>query len=255
MKKIEVTLPQEKILHCLNILKRYAIIDEYLVSNIKVKKGNKVVVEYRGQIYETETLGEFTKIEAIVDENKIDNAIQDLLDILKSENGNEKIIIYDVVETIPKIQKKKKYSKTNGMDINVESGVLSREELLKQLGIKEPDEDFIENIIRKTFGDYGDDIFTEDEIKDIEHSIENELDKNVLSILKDQDLIEDYALKIKIKRSDKKYICTCDIIIIQKKSLGIIKKPIKIEPIKKRVMEILDSKPYNVEYEINIKLY
>ena len=76
-----------------------------------------------------------------------------------------------------------------------------------------------------------------------------------MSILKDQDLIEDYALKIKIEQYNSKYICKCDIIIIQKKSLGILKKSIKTEPIKNRVIEILNSKPYNMDYEINIKLY
>jgi len=87
----------------------------------------------------------------------------------------------------------------------------------------------------------------------MELSIENELDKNILSILKDQDLIEDYALKVKIERCNNKYICTCDVIIIQKKLF--IKKPVKIEPIKKRLMEILEAKPYNVEYRIDIRLY
>ncbi|ADC69909.1 nitrogen regulatory protein P-II [Methanocaldococcus sp. FS406-22] len=255
MKKIEIILPQNKILYCLNILKRYAIIDEYVLSDIKEKSNKKIVIEYRGQIYETEVLEEFTKIEAIVDEEKLNDAIQDLLEVLKSENGCEKIIVCDVLDTIPRVQKKK-IKKTNTVELNtIESGTLSRDELLKQLGIKEPDEEFIENLIKETF-DYGEDtLLTEDEIKDIELSIENELDKNVLSILKDQDLIEDYALKIKIGRYNNRYICKCDIIIIQKKSLGIIKKPIKTEPIKNRIMEILNSKPYNMEYEINIKLY
>jgi nitrogen regulatory protein PII len=211
MKKIEIILPQNKILCCLNILKRYAIIDEYVLSDIKEKSNKKIVIEYRGQIYETEVLEEFTKIEAIVDEEKLNDAIQDLLEVLKSENGCEKIIVCDVLETIPRVQKKK-IKKTNTVELNaIESGTLSRDELLKQLGIKEPDEDFIENLIKETF-DYSEDtLLTEDEIKDIELSIENELDKNVLSILKDQDLIEDYALKIKIGRHNNRYVCKCDI--------------------------------------------
>ena len=122
------------------------------------------------------------------------------------------------------------------------------------MGIKEPDEDFIDNILKETFGDYEENAFTEDEIKDIGLEIENEIDKNVLSILKDQDLIEDYVLKLKIEKFDDKYVCDCDVIIIQKKSLGIIKKPIKIEPIKKRILDILNSKPYNLEYKVSFKL-
>ncbi|HII59097.1 TPA: hypothetical protein HA335_00720 [Methanocaldococcus jannaschii] len=48
MKLVEVILPQEKILPCINILKRYTIIDEYVVSDIKEKSSKKVVIEYRG---------------------------------------------------------------------------------------------------------------------------------------------------------------------------------------------------------------
>lgn len=249
MKMIEIILDGEKLFQCLKILKKYVLLDEHIVYEIKSSENKKIKVEYRGQVYETTVLKNAIKVEAIIPEESIEQIIEDLMEINK--NGIKAINIYDVIDTIPKIKTQK--TKTERKIEEIEN--LTREELLKQLGIREPDENFIETLIKDAF-EFENEL-TDKEIKDLSTAIENRIEESVLSILKDQDLIEDYAIKVKIEKSGgKEYLCTCDILLIQKKTLGFIKKPIKLEPIKKRIINILEKENVsNLRYSVKIRQY
>ena len=152
----------------------------------------------------------------------------------------EYIIIYDV-------------DKSKGNDIRISDSInVSREELLKKLGISDPDEELINSILNSAFGD--EDTFIEIDIGSVEKDIENRIDI-ILNVLKNQDLIEDYTIKTKIDVKNKKYVCLINIVLIQKKIFGMISKSLNVDSIKKDILNSLDEIPYDIKYDICIKTY
>ncbi|ADG13702.1 Protein of unknown function DUF2226 [Methanocaldococcus infernus ME] len=98
---------------------------------------------------------------------------------------------------------------------------LSREELLKKLGIKEPDEEWVEQIIEDIFRP------TSEELVELQ----NQIREDIYNYLMSNENIEKAIVDVKVDW-DKEYIIDINVQVSPKKILGFIKKDIPIDKIK-----------------------
>ncbi|ACV24031.1 DUF2226 domain-containing protein [Methanocaldococcus fervens] len=121
---------------------------------------------------------------------------------------------------------------------------ISREELLKRLGLKEPDEEWVEAVLEDLFrpGD--------EEINELKRKIENEIIENVKNI----DGVEDVKPNIEIKWENGRYFILGDVNIKRKRIFGIIKKDVDPSIIKFEIDRILKNNILNYTSDISINI-
>ncbi|WP_456417422.1 DUF2226 domain-containing protein [Methanocaldococcus sp.] len=106
---------------------------------------------------------------------------------------------------------------------------LSREELLKKLGISEPDEGWIESILEDLLRP------SDEELKELKNRIEREIYEKIKNI----DGVDDVYLDINVKWENNRYYIYGDITVKRKKILGIIKKDVDPSIIKFEIDNII----------------
>ncbi|ENN96358.1 hypothetical protein J422_02719 [Methanocaldococcus villosus KIN24-T80] len=140
-----------------------------------------------------------------------------------------------------KVEEEKKISEFLKKDLEN----LSRDELLKKLGIKEPDEDWVDGIIKDFLKPSMEDLL------DLKTLIENEIKKS----LKELDIVEDVLVSININWENGNYIVVGHVNVIRKKLFGLIKKTLKKETveeiIEKCVRKYLSNYIIKVDISIN----
>ncbi|WP_423793336.1 DUF2226 domain-containing protein [Methanocaldococcus indicus] len=200
------------------------------------------------------------------------DAYEKIKEILETDKDNYIIDIYDfdeiklniLLETYPKLKieevEEEKIeeieAKSDDMgakeieEINKieEEEELSREELLKRLGITEPDEEWVEEVIEEFMRP--DDEFLEELKKEIEEKIKNE----ILKI----DGVKDVNININVKWENGRYYISGEIKIIRKSIFGLFKKEIDPGVIKIIVDKIIKNtipkyEKYTTHISINIE--
>lgn len=151
------------------------------------------------------------------------------------QNNDENMDIEKYVDKlIQNKTKTKNKTKNDGQEEN-----LSKEELMKKLGIHAPDEKtidtFIENLSKPTS-------------EELEY-LSNEIKKKIENILMYENNIEEYKLDVKVKYEGR-YICKYDLKIKPKKKLGFVKKKVNIPYLKDKISTTIKN---NYElYDMNI---
>ncbi|WP_423792507.1 DUF2226 domain-containing protein [Methanocaldococcus indicus] len=175
-----------------------------------------IEIEYRGNIIRKRYYDTMVKIEGYIKDTNLD----EFIDIINNLCYSYLLLPCD----------------------NFQKECASRDELLKKFNIKEPDDDFIKSIIKETFE--FNDLATENLNKS---HIYNNIEE-ILSILKHNDVIEDYNIGIDVQ--DKLIIV--DIKVISKKVFGIFKKDVNIDSIKKILLKNLKNMYPNLNIVISI---
>ncbi|WP_456471529.1 DUF2226 domain-containing protein [Methanocaldococcus sp.] len=129
-------------------------------------------------------------------------------------------------------------------DKEEELEVLSRDELLKKLGIKEPDEKWVEEVIEEVFRP------TTEELLEVQ----NEIRDSILKILSKYNEIENTNLDVKASWEQGRYIIDVYLDVYPKKVLGFIKKDIPIDRIKYEINNIIKEKIPSCRLKININI-
>jgi len=121
---------------------------------------------------------------------------------------------------------------------------VSREELLKKLGIKEPDEDWVETILEEVFSP------SEEELEELKEK----LCKEIVERIKMMDGIEDVKPELKIKWENGRYYLFGDIHVKRKRILGIIKKDVDPSVVKFEIDKIIRKhlSKYTSRISINV---
>ncbi len=125
-----------------------------------------------------------------------------------------------------------------------EMSEVSREELLKKLGIKEPDENWIETLLEDVFRP------SDEELEELKEKIESEI-VNKIKIL---DGVSDVSVDLKIKWENGRYYIFGDVNVKRKKILGIIKKDIDPSLVKFEIDKIIKEHMSKYTSRINIHI-
>ncbi len=120
---------------------------------------------------------------------------------------------------------------------------LSKEELLKKLGIKLPDDELIDNFVSSVIAP------DEDELKNLEEEFKEKIER----FLKGEENIQSYTINLSVEYDDG-YICKCNIELIPKKKLGIIKKDINTEYIIDKINRIIKDNILDVKPELTVNV-
>jgi hypothetical protein len=110
-----------------------------------------------------------------------------------------------------------------------EAKELSREELLKKLGIKEPDDTWIETILEDMFRP------SEEELNELKEKLENE----IVNRIKMMEGVDDVKTNLKVKWENGRYYLFGDVNVKRKRILGIIKKDIDPSIVKFEIDKII----------------
>jgi len=248
---VEAVLRPEKTADVIAALAKFGHKDDILISDVKGRRrevGEKVVREYRGHTFVMDVQKTKTKMELITDEEHLEDIISTITNSAKTGNyGDGKIFVYPVIDY--GFGEGNKSSKNLKGEDEGCGGNPERDELLKKLGIKLPDDEYIDNLISKTFEP------DKLELRTMEKTAIDELSCNLFDILKEQDMIHDYALNVEVEYENGIYHYRCNVILIPKRTLGVLKKKINMDSIRKRTEDILKSISVNAKYDISIKSY
>jgi nitrogen regulatory protein PII len=247
---VEAVLRPERTADVIAALTKFGYKDDILISDVKGRRrevGGEVVREYRGHTFVMKVPKSKTKMELIIGDEQLEDIINIIRDTAKTGNyGDGKIFVYPVADIMPK---PKALSKSSNKETGEKCKVNERDELLKKLGIKLPDDDFIENIINETF------VPDKAELREMEKNATEKLSKNLFDMLKEQEIIDDYVLDVEVEYENGAYKYMCKICLIPKRSFGLIKKKINIDSIRKRTGDLLDSFGIDAKYDIQIKVF
>ena len=248
---VEAVLRPERTADVIAALTKFGYKDDILISDVKGRRrevGDKVVREYRGHTFVMNVPKVKTKMEFIIEDEQLEDIINIIKETAKTGHyGDGKIFVYPVADSMPK--SKGALSKGSNKETEKKCNGNERDELLKKLGIKLPDDDFIENIINETF------VPDKAELREMEKNATEKLSKNLFDMLKEQDIIDEYVLDVEVEYENGAYIYKCKICLIPKRSFGIIKKKINIDSIRKRTEDLLNSFGINAKYDIQVKIY
>ncbi|WP_292460451.1 DUF2226 domain-containing protein [Methanothermococcus sp.] len=158
----------------------------------------------------------------------------------KSEPNTE-----NLDEFISDLYKKKEMLFTMGEkeENNENDEPLNKEELLKKLGIKAPNDDMIDNLIKNTMIPES---YELDNIKD-------ELTEKISEFLKNQNDIQEYSIDISVEYNNR-YVCNCTIKLKPKKIFGIVKKELNLQYIKDNIYNILNNYVINLDSKVSVEL-
>ncbi|WP_064496412.1 DUF2226 domain-containing protein [Methanocaldococcus jannaschii] len=132
---------------------------------------------------------------------------------------------------------------TTAEEIEEESTV-SREELLKKLGIKEPDENWIETILEDVFRP------SDEELEELKEKIESE----IVNKVKRMEGVSDVLVNLKIKWENGRYYIFGDVNVKRKRILGIIKKDIDPSIVKFEIDNTIKKYVSKYTSRININI-
>jgi len=129
--------------------------------------------------------------------------------------------------------------------IEKEDVSLSREELLKKLGLKEPDDDWIEALLEDLVRP------SDEELRELKKKIESEIIENIKNI----DGVEDVKPDINVKWENGRYFIFGDVNVKRKRILGIIKKDIDPSIVKFEIDKVIKKNisMYTSRISINIE--
>jgi hypothetical protein len=121
---------------------------------------------------------------------------------------------------------------------------LSREELLKKLNIKPPEDNWVDQMVKELT------IPSEYELKELERNLERQIEETLSSF----DSINNVMIKLDVEydHNQDKIVCRGNILIKTKKLLGFIKKGISEEDIKEQISKITSSYPYDISFNAKI---
>ncbi|UXM84323.1 DUF2226 domain-containing protein [Methanococcus aeolicus] len=118
---------------------------------------------------------------------------------------------------------------------------LSKEELMKKLGIRMPDDELIDNYINLISKP------TPEELLNLKKDFEEKIHK----IISNEENISSYSLDVSVEY-DNRYICRCNIEIMPKKKMGFIKKKINILYIIDKINSMIRENILDITPEVNI---
>ncbi|XRP97318.1 DUF2226 domain-containing protein [Methanocaldococcus sp. 16A] len=129
--------------------------------------------------------------------------------------------------------------------VEEEEAELSREELLKKLGLKDPDENWIEAILEDFVKP------SDEELQDLKKKIE----KEIIEKLKNIDGVDDVKPDINVKWENGRYFIFGDVNVKRKKILGIIKKDVDPSIVKFEIDNVIKKylSKYTSRISINIE--
>ncbi|WP_245528134.1 DUF2226 domain-containing protein [Methanocaldococcus vulcanius] len=250
---IKLDIPLDKLI-ATNVrdFEKYLEDGKYIVINVYKKSSNGyengyIIFKGRepiGAAYECNLgvlLGEtaLKKLEQLLsDEDSI-------IDVYEYNERKANIILelYPEMRLVSEDEKEKEENKElqeEQMPINE----VSREELLKKLGIKEPDEDWVETILEEVFSP------SEEELEELKEK----LCKEIVERIKMMDGIEDVKPELKIKWENGRYYLFGDIHVKRKRILGIIKKDVDPSVVKFEIDKIIRKhlSKYTSRISINV---
>ena len=119
---------------------------------------------------------------------------------------------------------------------------LSKDELLKKLGIHMPGDELIDNFVDSLC------VPTAEELS----NLKNDFKKSIENILSKEEGISSYSAEVLVDYEDGGYICKCSIEINPKKKLGFIKQKINTPHIADKIKNIIQDNILNIKPEIDI---
>ncbi len=128
--------------------------------------------------------------------------------------------------------------------VGEEETELSREELLKKLGIKEPDEEWVEAILEDFVRP------SDEELQELKKKIEREIIENVKNI----DGVDDVKPDINVKWENGRYFIFGDVNVKRKRILGIIKKDVEPSIVKFEIDKVIKKNISNYTSRISINI-
>ncbi|AIJ06479.1 hypothetical protein JH146_1637 [Methanocaldococcus bathoardescens] len=138
-------------------------------------------------------------------------------------------------------------SETNDVlgKVGEEEVELSREELLKKLGLTEPDEEWVETILEDFIRP------SDEELQELKKKIEREIIENVKNI----DGVDDVKPDINVKWENGRYFIFGDVNVKRKRILGIIKKDVEPSIVKFEIDKVIKKNisKYTSRISINIE--
>ncbi|CAB3288881.1 conserved protein of unknown function [Methanocaldococcus lauensis] len=169
------------------------------------------------------------------DEKKL-NVLLDGYPEIKIENESKEMVIEE------NLYKKDETPVLMSYEDDVE---LSREELLKKLGITEPDDSWVENLIEDLVKP------TDEELKDLK----NQLEKEIIERIKNIDGVDDIELNLNLKWENGRYFIYGDVNIKRKRILGLIKKDVDSSIVKYEIDKIIKKhlSKYTSRISLNIE--
>ena len=123
---------------------------------------------------------------------------------------------------------------------------LSKEELLKKLGIGTIDDNLIDNLI---------DSITEPTYDEL-LNLKNELEDKIHEIIKNEENISSYSLDVSVEY-DKGYTCKCNIEIVPEKTMGfkwLFRKNVNTQYIIDKINRMIRENILGIEPEVNITI-
>ncbi|ADC68809.1 Protein of unknown function DUF2226 [Methanocaldococcus sp. FS406-22] len=239
---------------------RYLEDNKYIVVNVYKKTSGKFengYIIYKGKTpiaaaYECDfgvLLGKdaYEKVEQLL---KDENAIIDVYEY-NERKTNVLLEIYPQMKIVDEEQSTEKEEIQKDIEEFVkeeeleEAKELSREELLKKLGIKEPDDTWIETILEDMFRP------SEEELNELKEKLENE----IVNRIKMMEGVDDVKTNLKVKWENGRYYLFGDVNVKRKRILGIIKKDIDPSIVKFEIDKIIRKflSRYTSRISINVE--
>ncbi len=172
------------------------------------------------------------------DESKVDilKEYYPKMNLIEETPNDEKYEEEDLDDFVESLLNKQK-------TVREEEENLSKEELLKKLGIKAPDEDLIDDFVNSVI------VPDAEELK----NLEEEFREKITKFLEGEPDIQNFVLNLSVEYKDG-YICNCNVDIFPKRKLGIIKKEINVDYIVDKISRIIRDNILDVKPELTVNV-
>ena len=205
----------------------YRKIKRLLEKNISIID----IYEYREDFVKS-LLDSYPGMRVICEEKRAYNESEDISIEIEEDGGNIFDINYDISIEDVKIEE----------TLSEDDLALSREELLKKFGLKDPDEEWVESILKEYYAP------SFDELLILKKELENEIVK-ICSKIKG---IKKINVSLEVSWKDETYIIEGDVIVVTKKVLGII-GGINPRSIRREIDNVIKRR-IPTDYSLNISI-
>ncbi|AXI25357.1 hypothetical protein CFE53_04055 [Methanofervidicoccus sp. A16] len=205
----------------------YRKIKRLLEKNISIID----IYEYREDFVKS-LLDSCPGMRVICEEKRAYNESEDISIEIEEDGGNIFDINYDISIEDVKIEE----------TLSEDDLALSREELLKKFGLKDPDEEWVESILKEYYAP------SFDELLILKKELENEIVK-ICSKIKG---IKKINVSLEVSWKDETYIIEGDVIVVTKKVLGII-GGINPRSIRREIDNVIKRR-IPTDYSLNISI-
>lgn len=205
----------------------YRKIKRLLEKNISIID----IYEYREDFVKS-LLDSYPGMRVICEEKRAYNESEDISIEIEEDGGNIFDINYDISIEDVKIEE----------TLSEDDLALSREELLKKFGLKDPDEEWVESILKEYYAP------SFDELLILKKELENEIVK-ICSKIKG---IKKINVSLEVSWEDETYIIEGDVIVVTKKVLGII-GGINPRSIRREIDNVIKRR-IPTDYSLNISI-